>query len=50
MRLKNGDPLSNPCSEVDSCDEESDKFKEPISNKVEIVKIILNYLNLYQKC
>ncbi|RIB14404.1 hypothetical protein C2G38_2195255 [Gigaspora rosea] len=33
------DPLSNPCSEVDSCDEESDKFKEPISNKVEIEKV-----------
>ena len=48
MRLKNVDLLSNPCSEVDSSDEESDKFKEKISNKIKTVNIILNYLNLYQ--
>jgi hypothetical protein len=48
VRLKNGDPLSNPCSEDDTCDVESDKVEEQISNKVERVKIILNYINLNQ--
>jgi len=48
VRLKNSDALSNPCLEDDTCEEESDKDEEQILNKVERVKIILNYINLNQ--